>query len=200
METLLRAGLSNAVAATLMAMLVTALSRPLSRRPAILHGLWLLVLIKLVTPPLFDIPIPWPISTTAAEPVPFTVALVEIDSVADVDGRDDPEASEVVEPGVLALSTESPRQTLLAQVETDRSPSFFGLDVGGVCRCLGLAWMVGSRSSCWSRSVGSDASDGCSTRPVAAPGSNRNGSTTRPAGWGSDGALTCGGFPARSRP
>ena len=51
METLLRAGLSNAVAATVMAIVVALPVAPLARRPAILHGLWLLVLIKLVTPP-----------------------------------------------------------------------------------------------------------------------------------------------------
>ena len=61
METLLRAGLSNAVTATFLALLVACLSRPLARRPAILHGLWLLVLIKLVTPPIYEVAIPWPI-------------------------------------------------------------------------------------------------------------------------------------------
>ena len=62
METLLRAGVSNAVAATVLALVVTCLSRPLARRPAILHGLWLLVLLKLVTPPIYEVPIPWPLA------------------------------------------------------------------------------------------------------------------------------------------
>src|SRR5205823_4002716 len=30
------------------------------RRPALAHGLWLLVLLKLVTPPLVAVPLPWP--------------------------------------------------------------------------------------------------------------------------------------------
>jgi bla regulator protein blaR1 len=57
---LFRAGVSNAVSATLLALVVAGLSRPLARRPAILHCLWLLVLLKLVTPPLYEVPIPWP--------------------------------------------------------------------------------------------------------------------------------------------
>jgi bla regulator protein blaR1 len=66
-ETLLRAGLSNAVTATFLALLVACLSRPLARRPAILHGLWLLVLIKLVTPPIYEVAIPWPMTTAPVD-------------------------------------------------------------------------------------------------------------------------------------
>ena len=66
-ETLLHAGLSNAVSATFLALLVACLGRLLARRPAILHCLWLLVLLKLVTPPLYEIPIPWPESLSPNE-------------------------------------------------------------------------------------------------------------------------------------
>ncbi len=58
METLWHAGLSNAVSATFLALLVACLARPLARRPAVIHCLWLLVLVKLVTPPLYTVPIP----------------------------------------------------------------------------------------------------------------------------------------------
>jgi hypothetical protein len=60
METLLRIGLSNAVVALLMALVVVTVAC-VWRRPAVLHALWLLVLIKLVTPPLVWAPVPWPI-------------------------------------------------------------------------------------------------------------------------------------------
>ena len=63
METILHAGLSNAISATFLALLVACLSRVLARRPAVLHCLWLLVLLKLVTPPLYrgpDFPGPRP--------------------------------------------------------------------------------------------------------------------------------------------
>jgi bla regulator protein blaR1 len=58
-EMLCRAGLSNALSATLLALLVACLGRVFSRRPALMHCLWLLVLLKLITPPLFEVPIPW---------------------------------------------------------------------------------------------------------------------------------------------
>ena len=58
METLLNLGLANALSATVLAILVAALARLLARRPAVLHCLWFLVLLKLLTPPLFEIPLP----------------------------------------------------------------------------------------------------------------------------------------------
>lgn len=58
MESLVQIGLSNAVVAVVLAG-VAALVGALVRKPALTHGLWLLVLLKLVTPPLFLIPIPW---------------------------------------------------------------------------------------------------------------------------------------------
>jgi beta-lactamase regulating signal transducer with metallopeptidase domain len=58
MHALLEVGLSNAVAATLLAVVAAAGSR-ICRRPAVVHGLWLLVLVKLLTPPLVRIPVPW---------------------------------------------------------------------------------------------------------------------------------------------
>src|SRR5262249_40391848 len=58
MQTLLEYCLSNAAVAMLLA-LVAALSQ-LIRRPALSHGLWLLVLIKLLTPPILPLPIRWP--------------------------------------------------------------------------------------------------------------------------------------------
>ena len=63
----MHAGLSNAVSATFLALVVACLGRALARRPAILHCLWLLVLLKLVTPPLYNVPIPWPESLSARQ-------------------------------------------------------------------------------------------------------------------------------------
>jgi bla regulator protein BlaR1 len=56
-ETLLILGLANAASATVLAILVAGSSRFLSHRPAVVHCLWLLVLLKLVTPPLWDVPL-----------------------------------------------------------------------------------------------------------------------------------------------
>ena len=63
METLLHVGLSNALAATVLAAAVALLGR-LWRRPALLHALWLLVLLRLLVPPIFFLSLPWPSSLT----------------------------------------------------------------------------------------------------------------------------------------
>src|SRR4051794_27674252 len=86
MEMLLHVGLSNAVAALALALLALLAGR-LCRRPAVVHGLWLLVLLKLLTPPLFWIEVPsWPApprASTDADPlavVPLQMALAAPDA------------------------------------------------------------------------------------------------------------------------
>jgi beta-lactamase regulating signal transducer with metallopeptidase domain len=71
METLLHIGLSNAVLATLLALLAAGVSL-VCRRPALCHSLWLLVFLKLVTPPLYRVPVPE--FAPAAIPVPEETA------------------------------------------------------------------------------------------------------------------------------
>src|SRR5262249_259937 len=56
---LLDISLGNALAAAVLALLAAGVGR-LCRRPALMHGLWLLVLLKLVTPPLWMRPVAWP--------------------------------------------------------------------------------------------------------------------------------------------
>jgi beta-lactamase regulating signal transducer with metallopeptidase domain len=68
MDPLLRLGLINAALAAVLALGVAAIVR-VGRRPALAHGLWLLVLLKLVTPPLVDVPIPLPAEGTPTSPV-----------------------------------------------------------------------------------------------------------------------------------
>jgi len=58
MSALLHLGLANIVMASVIAALAVVASY-WGRRPALAHGLWLLVLVKLVTPPLVSIPIPY---------------------------------------------------------------------------------------------------------------------------------------------
>jgi beta-lactamase regulating signal transducer with metallopeptidase domain len=59
MSWLIESALSNALLATPLAVLAWALGATL-RRPALAHALWLLVLVKLVTPPLVSLPVPAP--------------------------------------------------------------------------------------------------------------------------------------------
>jgi RND family efflux transporter MFP subunit len=72
---LLEVGLSNAVQAAVLAPAAALLGWCLRRRPAVVHALWLLVLLKLVTPSLVHIDLAWtaasgeqPSSTIAALP------------------------------------------------------------------------------------------------------------------------------------
>jgi beta-lactamase regulating signal transducer with metallopeptidase domain len=67
MAGLLEIGLSNAAMAGVLAVLAAVLCR-LYRRPAFAHGLWLVVLLKLVTPPLVPVPLPWFDAPETAEP------------------------------------------------------------------------------------------------------------------------------------
>ncbi len=58
MVTLLSFAASNAVTASLLAVFAAIITR-FCRRPAVRHALWLLVLIKLLTPPLLPLSVPW---------------------------------------------------------------------------------------------------------------------------------------------
>jgi bla regulator protein BlaR1 len=72
MEFFLRVGLGNVVAAGVLALGAASVGAIARRRPALRHGLWLLVLLKLVTPPLWTVPVAW-VSTpveAGAGPVP----------------------------------------------------------------------------------------------------------------------------------
>jgi beta-lactamase regulating signal transducer with metallopeptidase domain len=72
-DTLLYLGLSNAALAGVLALAVGAAGPLLRQRPALAHGLWLLVLLKLLTPPLVQAPLPWP-TEPEAQPGPIRAA------------------------------------------------------------------------------------------------------------------------------
>ena len=59
MQTMLEIGLSNAVMALALALVAAGIGL-FSPRPAVRHTLWLLVLLKLVTPPMLSIPVTCP--------------------------------------------------------------------------------------------------------------------------------------------
>ena len=58
MSTLLALALANAACAAVLAVPAYLVSR-YTRRPALAHALWLLVLLKLITPPLIRPGLPW---------------------------------------------------------------------------------------------------------------------------------------------
>src|SRR5262245_7561376 len=99
MTPLVETGLSNAVAAFALAV-VAAGAGLVCRRPAVVHALWLLVLLKLVTPPLLRIPVPLPPPATAR---PAGEAVAEVEEPARPDegpalaGEEEPEAPPIEE-------------------------------------------------------------------------------------------------------
>jgi bla regulator protein BlaR1 len=78
MQSFLSLALSNALLATVLALLAAVVTR-VCRRPVVRHALWLLVLLKLITPPLFPLSVAWPRSeeneSPAAEPPQAVVVL-----------------------------------------------------------------------------------------------------------------------------
>jgi bla regulator protein BlaR1 len=86
-ETLYRAGINNALSATILALVVACLGRLLGRRPAVLHALWLLVLLKLVTPPLYEVSVPWrePAAMDRVAPAVFEAVVLDGSTEADLE-------------------------------------------------------------------------------------------------------------------
>src|SRR4029453_13556267 len=64
MSWLVMACLKNAFLALPLVLAALAVGR-LSRRPAFAHVLWVLVLVKLITPPLVDVPLGWKLDVEA---------------------------------------------------------------------------------------------------------------------------------------
>ena len=144
METLLRAGLSNAATATLMALVVAGLSRPLARRPAILHGLWLLVLLKLVTPPFYELRLPWPRQKVEAPRAPEGVEAITLVAVTELESQDDRDGSgEGCLDGLAGCDPDQERSSSTDRDALIRS-AIVGLASVDAWRVAGMAWLVGS--------------------------------------------------------
>lgn len=96
MNAVLETGLTNAAAATVLALLAAVVAR-VSRRPALAHAFWLLVLLKLVTPPLCHVRLALP-------ELPRSIAVPE-SRLADFSL-----GGPVPEPQAVAAATEAPPQ------------------------------------------------------------------------------------------
>src|SRR5436190_9348076 len=78
MNWLVSIGLTNAILATLLAAIAWAIAR-FWRQPALAHLLWVVVLLKLLTPPLIEIPIGWRLDADWIPAVPQTERFPAID-------------------------------------------------------------------------------------------------------------------------
>jgi beta-lactamase regulating signal transducer with metallopeptidase domain len=109
-DQLLSIGLTNAAGAAALAC-VAAVVGWVWRRPDVTHALWLLVLLKLIAPPLWDVPISWqlpeetaalelPVSRQAPELATPEVPLAEVEPAAEIDA---PPVPEMPEPAPRAI-------------------------------------------------------------------------------------------------
>ncbi|HEY7426255.1 MAG TPA: M56 family metallopeptidase [Gemmataceae bacterium] len=136
MDDLLNIALSNAVVAAVLA-LVAAAAGALCRRPALVHGLWLLVLLKLVTPPLLRIPVAWP---TALESVQAPVAASAMEAPISETTSSSPEQPDVVL--VLPMTAEGEPASSADAITTPPAP--VPVDPPLWSRVMPLVWLAGS--------------------------------------------------------
>ncbi len=148
MNALFRLGIENAAVATLLALVVAVLSRVFHRRAALVHLLWVVVLLKLVAPPLFSVPLPtrWIESTdevqahpdAPATERPYEPVVVEQSWIEDDSWVAEAESATPRNDG-LGLSTGAsktpPQPPDIAPVET--------ISVR-VTRLLGGLWLIGT--------------------------------------------------------
>src|SRR6516225_6107694 len=115
MNTLVHLGLLNAVLATFLALLALA-ARFLCRRPALVHALWLLVLLKLLTPPFLALPITWLPSPESATPPPAAKAVPSVETSAEGQFGSFPRAPVVAE--LRQASEDVTRPSTMAMPDT----------------------------------------------------------------------------------
>jgi len=113
---LLDTAISNAFVAGLLG-LAAWLVGLVCRRPAVLHALWLLVLLKLITPPLVPVPVSW---ATAARPAPPAAAVPAV-AVEPPVAVDDFALSWQLPPAEEAAPAAAEPRTPLTLVELERA-------------------------------------------------------------------------------
>lgn len=128
---LLETGISNAIAAVVLAAAALLATRLKAREPFI-HSLWVLVLVKLVTPPLFHVPFSMP----ARE-----VATVERRTdVAPSTSVRTPQASS----DASTYQATSPQTQQITMRQSATASSVFAMIFGYAFEVLGGIWLVGS--------------------------------------------------------
>ncbi|MBI2803652.1 MAG: M48 family metalloprotease [Planctomycetes bacterium] len=109
--------LSNLLVASALALLA-ALAGLWGRRPALTHALWLLVMLKLITPPLFRCSIPWP---EAPSPAQNEVAQAKpvVTNTKPITKQEKPIAAPLVHP---PAPDEAPPPVLPAELQKQKAP------------------------------------------------------------------------------
>jgi beta-lactamase regulating signal transducer with metallopeptidase domain len=96
--------LGNALVATALAVVAAVVGR-FCRRPAVRHGLWLLVLLKLLAPPFLAVPIPWPVTPAESSPAAELPVAPAVEQFATVPG---PAESEPADDGEFQTHATEP--------------------------------------------------------------------------------------------
>lgn len=120
LDTLVAIVLGNALIATLFAVGVVLLAR-WCHKPALLHGLWVVVFLKLVTPPMITIPIPVEMAEFSSEPV----LIEETERVPEAAPLSPPRTFQGIEPPTvrpLSQPVFNPTVVIDAPSELDETP------------------------------------------------------------------------------
>jgi len=145
-HTLFEVGVSNAVVVAVLAVAVAGIAR-VWRRPTVVYCLWVLVLLKLVTPPVWRIPVEVPTTTkptersvaAAAEPVGTLGLEIGPDSELSGEGTGDESRNPLVPPG-LSHSNAQPTESVAAI----RPPLWPGWSLASWGTVLASVWLTGS--------------------------------------------------------
>jgi beta-lactamase regulating signal transducer with metallopeptidase domain len=112
-QSLVQLGISNAAVAGALALVAFMVGR-LVKRPALAHGLWLLVLLKLITPPLWHVPIDWPRAEIVQAPIELPIEPVQPPQTEALDSELPP-----VEPLPLDVAIADPDPLTIPPPESD---------------------------------------------------------------------------------
>jgi beta-lactamase regulating signal transducer with metallopeptidase domain len=150
-DTLLQMGASNALMATVFAILVAGIGR-LCRRPALLHCLWLLVLLKLLMPSsLIIFSIPWPDEKkTRAASIPAIESATALDNpereAAVALAAQEGLAADVTEEPIAPLTPSSLDESLPPSEGNRSEPLQKGRAALPLAEALAFVWLAGSLS------------------------------------------------------
>src|SRR5262249_40386419 len=123
MPPLMQIVVSNAVMATALALLVAVIAG-VARRPALTHVLWLLVLLKLITPGIIRLPVSWPTAeVSSSEPHTTSLSPLAASSTTETDAL--PNSDQAQEVTVLIYPAADSSNLEAAPERTDSLPTGF---------------------------------------------------------------------------
>ena len=139
MSALLQIALNNALAATALG-IVAALAGYVLRRPPLTRALWVLVLLKLLTPPLWHVQVPRPVVTKAAHSAPIPPAVRNATQEIRLPADDSP-----VDPQILsALPAGEPPDVPRVISTQPTPPTIWRQAIGSWPSVVTTVWLIGS--------------------------------------------------------